>query len=355
MPARPILHFDIADRQMELREGVAPDDFVLLRRDTPHDDPGTALAYCADLQSERVLYTLHGDAAAAVFAAPFLYAAQLADARGALSVPFEALGTRPAVENMAPPTLIFSPGRTGSTLLARLLAGCGIACASEPDMLTQICRFTREDRLRIGFDMETMLLRACLASFGHALCAPHVQERVQERVQAGAPAPGRGPFIKLRSQCNARPLPLLQAAGSDNPGCEAVFMLRRMMPWALSRHRSFGEPPVSVAAILRQAIDALDKLLGADLRLHIFWFEDLCAAPVAELSRLLPRHHIDPECIAAIMAQDAQAGTAIAGTVLARAPTQEDFQSAFAAAWAEARAGAAWSRATLTHLAEMER
>jgi hypothetical protein len=338
MPVRQVLHFDIADRQQELRGSVAPDDFVLLRRDTAHPLAAYALAYCADLQSERVLYTLHercrglaearGDA---LFAAPFLYAAQLLSAHGAMSVPFEALDSPQIAATDPAPTLIFSPGRTGSTLLARLLAACRAPCASEPDMLTQICRFEREDRMRIGLSMEIALHRACLASLCRIL--------------------GPSPFIKLRSQCNARPLPLLQAA----PGAAAVFMLRRIAPWALSRHRAFAEPPQSVAAVLRQAIDALDKLLGAGCGLRIVWFEALRARPVDELRRLLSVAAVDSAtaAICAVMAQDAQAGTAIERARLTGA-VDNGFGLAFQTAWAEARTGAAWSDATLAHLAEME-
>jgi hypothetical protein len=237
MPERRLLHFDIDDRQREQRDLVAPDDFVLRRRDTPCEFPTRALAYCADMQAERVLFSLHGADMGALFDAPFLYAAQLRDARQVVTVPFEQLA---ALDAGTPcrPSLIFSPGRTGSTLLARLLAECGVPCASEPDMLTQVCRFRREERMRIGPDMEVALLHTCLAALCRAL--------------------GAAPFVKLRSHCNARPLPLLAAAG----GGRAFLLWRRLAPWALSRHRTFGETPASVAAVLRQALDAADKLLG---------------------------------------------------------------------------------------------
>jgi hypothetical protein len=334
MPARTPLHFDIADRQMEHRDGVAPDDLVLLRRDTPHALAAHRLAYCADLQSERVIYTLHDSDGAVMARAPFLYAAQLQAACGAVTIPFEQLDD--AANVYAPdraagfaPTLIFSPGRTGSTLLARLLAACSVPCASEPDMPTQICRFEREDRLRIGLDMEVALHRAALAS----LCA------------------WLGPraFIKLRSQCNARPLPLLQAA----PDAAAVFMLRHVESWARSRHRAFAEPAVSVAAVLRQAIDALDKLLGAGRALHIVWFESLRRDPAAELRRLLPDWQVDDAAVAAMMARDAQEGTPLERARLHGAAMDAGFAHDFAQAWRESRAGAAWSDATRALLADM--
>jgi hypothetical protein len=329
LPARLVLHFDIADRQQELRDTVAPDDFVLLRRDTPHEFPACALAYCADMQAERVLYTLHSGDLPALFAAPFLYAAQLPAASAVVSVPFERLAELEPEDCTPSPTLIFSPGRTGSTLLARVLLAAGKPCASEPDMLAQVCRFEREDRRRIGLDMEEALQRACLVSLCRAL--------------------GPAPFIKLRSHCNARPLPILQAA----PAANAVFMLRRRHEWAASRHRAFGENPASVAAVLRQAVDALDKLAGAGQPFHVLWFDDLVRDPANAL-RGLGVAEVNAAAIEAAMAQDAQAGTAVARAHLAGLRVDSGFEAAFDAAWDAARAGAEWGSVTQTHLAAMD-
>lgn len=322
MPPRLIRHYDIADRQPELRDSAAPDDLVLMRRETPHPFPAGALAYCADLQSERVIYTLHGNDLPALFTEPFLYAAQLRAARAAVSVPYEQLD---ALDGPAPPGLIpiFSPGRTGSTLLARLLAAAGAPCASEPDMPTQISRFSREDRRRIGPAQEEALFRACFARLAAAL--------------------GPGAFVKLRSQCNARPLPLI--AGASAPA--AIFMLRRFAPWAASRHRAFGETPETIAAIWRHAIDALDKLWDAGPPVHIMWFEDLAAAPAASLAALPGAPCLPPGPWDA----DSQAGTALAREHLRDLAVAPGFAAAAAAAWAAARQGAEWSSGTQACLA----
>jgi hypothetical protein len=329
MPQRPILYFDIEDRQHELRDSVAPDDFVLRRRDTKVDFPQSALAYCADLMAERVLYTAHGADLPAVFGAPFLYSAQLESARHVVSVPFERLGELDHLADghtVCQPTLIFSPGRTGSTLLARLLSACGAPCASEPDMLSQVCRFVREDRLRMGFGMEVPLLRACLGAIFAAI--------------------GPSAFIKLRSHCNARPLALVEAA----PGCSVVFLLRRLNDWALSRHRAFAEPPESVALVLRHTIDALDKLTGAGVPLKVLWFEDLRRDPASALVACLPlaklRRGVDVAAIRRVMASDSQEGTGLAREAVAQAPVDDGFLAAFERVWPEARASAMWCPAT---------
>jgi hypothetical protein len=308
---------------------VAPDDFVLRRRESPLPFPAGALAYCADLQAERVLFSLHGTGLAGLFAAPFLYAAQLLHATGVASVPFERLAECEGDLPPPRPTLIFSPGRTGSTLLARLLAASGAPCASEPDMLSQVCRFNREDRVRMGFAMEPALLRACVMSLCRAL--------------------GPAPFIKMRSQCNARPLPLLAAA----PDASAIFLLRRVRSWARSRHLAFAEPPVAVAAVLREAIDALDKLQESGVPFRVLWFEDLVRDPAGVLRMCLPANEPNPAAFVRIMQEDSQGGTAMAREAVAAASADPDFATRFLAAWEGAREGAEWGSGTLALLAAM--
>ncbi len=335
MISRPFLHFDIEDRQQELRGFAAPDDFVLRRRDTPVTFPDGALAYCADLQAERVLYTTHEAPFAALFGAPFLYAAQLRDARHVVTVPYERLAELEPETPGPPPVLVFSPGRTGSTLLTRLLSAANAACASEPDLLAQVSRFGREDRLRMGLAMEPALLRACLVALTQAL---------------GQPVPlVHSAFIKLRSHCNARPLPLVEAVA----GARAIFMLRRARPWAVSRHRAFGETPLSVAAVLREAADALDKLAGGAAPLQVLWFEDLVREPVQTLLACLGPGFLDEAAIARAMAGDAQDGTSVGREALAGAVVDAGFGEAFVAAWGQARAGAQWSGETEALLREM--
>jgi hypothetical protein len=279
--------------------------------------------------AERVLFSLHGARARDLLQAPFLFVAQLRDAEGVVTVPFEQVAEIDAATPCRP-TLIFSPGRAGSTLLARLLHACGIACASEPDMLTQICRYGREERMRIGPDMEVALLRACLA----ALC----------RVA------GPATFVKLRSHCNARPLPLLEAAGGG-----AILLMRRMRDWALSRHLAFGEPPASIAAILRETLDAADKLLGEPVPPRIIWFEDLRADPASVLRACAPDIASDPLRIAQVMQADSQAGMSFDRAAVARATAEPGFAEAFASAWSHAQGGAQWAPATRALLADIGR
>lgn len=315
MPARPILFHDIADRQHEPRDFCAPDDLVLCRRETPFPFPQGALAYAVDLQAERLIYTLHADPAA-LFAAPFLYRAQLTDAYAAASVPFEQLDELQAPP--ARPSLIFSPGRAGSTLLVRLLAACGAPAVSEPDVPAQVARWEREDRRRHTLAMEAALIRASLT----ALCR----------------AAGPAPFVKLRSQCNLRAAAILGAM----PGARPIVLLRRAGAWAASRAALFGEDAAQVASALRHMLDALDALSDTP-GLTVLFYEALVSDPAAALTRVLGQAPTR-EKLAAAMGRDSQAETALARDAERRAP--EGFDAAFREAWARAREGAEWSERT---------
>ena len=331
MAQRFVNTYTICERREAQHDVVAPDDLSLsLTGPWPAERlPVGTLPYCADLARERALFTTHDEAGLAkLLAAAFMFNDQLETATGALSVPFERLDEVVAPPT-APPVLVFSPGRTGSTLLVRLLAAAGLACASEPDMLAQLARAPRDAFRLLPQGTREALARACLAQLGHTL--------------------GGGVIVKLRSQCNARPLLLTEAA----PGCRVVFMLRGVAGWALSRHRSFLEPPEIVASILRQAIDALDKLAFCGAAFDVLWFETLAADPAAVLRVCAPGLAVDPGLLGAVMARDSQAGTGVAREVVAAAPAQDGFTAQLARDWVEARAGAEWHPATEALLAEM--
>ena len=332
MGQRCVNTYTILGRREAQHDLVAPDDFRLALTGPWREErlPAGALPYCADLARERALFTLH-DAPGLdrLLSAAFMFNAQLETATGVLSVPFESLD-----EVIAPapasPGLVFSPGRSGSTLRVRRLAAAGLACASEPDMLTQLARAPRDAfALLLPPGTREALARACLAQLGHTL--------------------GGGLVVKLRSQCNARPLLLTEAA----PGCRVVFMLRGVAAWALSRHRSFLEPPEIVASILRQAVDALDKLAFSGAAFDVLWFETLTADPAAALRICAPGLRYDQGLLNRVMARDSQEGTVIARDLVASAPAQDGFLAQLAQDWPAARAGAEWHPATEALLAEM--
>ena len=324
--------YDIVSRRPVMPGGAAVADFELAwAASSPQPDLlDRALAYCADFAGERVLFSVHDQAALTrLFAAPFLFPEQWRLAAHIVSVPFEQLAEAGLPGPALQPCFVFSPGRTGSTLLVRLFEAAGLACASEPDMLQQVVWMAADDRAKLPPDADTRLAGACIAALG--------------RVR------GNGVIVKLRSQCNERPLAITRSS----PGCRAVFMLRRMAPWALSRHRVFAEPPAAVASVLRQALDALDTLGLAGVPLDVLWFETLAADPMAALRICAPRTRPNASALSRVMASDSQQGSAIARSLVRHQRVQPEFMADFAAAWAVARAGAAWTTQTEALLAQM--
>jgi hypothetical protein len=332
MARRLVHHSAITERRGAPVGMVAPEDFGLSLRaasPTPYL-PGGALAYCADLGRERVLFTCHAqDALPGMFAAPFLYLEQLRTAGSVISVPFERLDELGLAAGAAAPVFIFSPGRAGTTLLARVLAAAGVPCASEPDMLTQAASLTDMQRQMLSPGMDGVLSTMCVESLGRVL--------------------GRGAFIKLRSQCNEGAMSLVGAA----PWCRVIFLVRGARSWAISRNRAFREPPNHLAMLLRHAMQALDSLVRADVQLDILWFETLVSDPLAALRFCAPESRPDPARIAKVMAQDSQGGTLLARETVGMADPEPGFFTAFTAYWHGARATADWTPKTWGLLDEM--
>jgi len=325
MPKRLIHHYAIASRRGGPHGFVAPDDFELsLRATSDHPTlPPTALAYCADMVRERVLFTCHTPAdLPAMLACPFLFDGQLRFAGSVLSVPCERLDELGLVPAAAEPVFIFSAGRAGSTLLAHLLRAAGLPCASEPDMLTQLAFLSEEENRPMPPGMAMGMAGICIATLGRLL--------------------GRGVFLKLRSQCNLNPLMLLGAAGSGR----VVFILRRADPWALSRHRAFNEGPDHVAKTLREAMDAFDVITRAGIPCELIWFEDMVRDPYAALRICAP--HVRPQAapIEAVMARDSQAGTQLASESLSSIRRPQAFLASFRAGWDGLCATTAWIEPT---------
>jgi hypothetical protein len=332
---RRLIHCHTVERTAEhVRDFLAADDFILHLEAVFAAGmlPPGALAYCLDLVRERALFSCHTrQDLQRILAAPFMYTEQFLRTRSITSVPLESLAeSLPPAEAMQP-TLVFSPGRTGSTLLVRMLTASGVAAVSEPDMLAQMAQLPGERAKTLPPGTREALCHACVALLTREL--------------------GPRPVIKLRSHCNERPLVLVEAL----PGCRAVFMLRGVAEWALSRHRVFQESPMDVAFTLRHAVDALDKLRASCADFVVVWFEDLLAHPRETLRAVAPHANPDPAGIAAALRADSQEGTIIARSEVAGRPTDENFLPAFPAAWREARAGAEWSAPTQALLAEMWR
>lgn len=330
---RPILRARITARRPSAAGYATAEDLDLAYDPSPPRPDERTLIHAADLVRERALYTVHTpQGLAAALGSPFLYAAALDHAIGVLSVPFERLGELHPEQDWRP-CFVHSIGRTGSTLLVRVLRAAGFPAASEPDWFTQLCMLTNEGKRLIDADMHRTLVAAGVASLAASL--------------------GPTPFIKLRSHCNAQPETLSPAL----PGARAVLMLRRRRDWGLSRWRNFGESPAQVAQVLREGVAVFDRLAACGKPPHVLWYEELVVHPVVAVSGLIDGFSADQAClarIAEVMAQDAQAGTSLARRPPVRDEAEHAFAAAFDVAWREQARPAAMSAAMRALLEALE-
>ena len=278
---------------------------------------GHVLPYAFDLAARDLLMTLHLRPEVPL-AAPFLYAAQREGTRVAVRVPWDGLDAAfGPPDRGARPILVFSPGRTGSTLLDELL-GCAMPLTvSEPDTGSQL------GVLRPGF--------ARLGPALHERLVWHALAPLLARAPAGAPC-----AIKFRSQANGAIGDMIRVF----PRARFVFMLRRRTAWARSTFRAFRHRPEQAVGNLLAALKALQLLVRSDAERHILFYEDLVAAPEAALAGVLGREAPLPPDVAArvaqVMAGDSQRGTAVSRDRTAReAEGEAEWLAAFDALWAE--------------------
>jgi LPS sulfotransferase NodH len=314
--SQPITRYDIITRRPHPHIFGEPADMGLAGAGSvePGEVDGLALPYCIDLAAQRALYTVTArEDLDALFGAPFLYAAQLRLARAVLGVPYTRLADMAPADGLHP-VLVFSPGRAGSTLLARMLSGIGRLSASEPDVLTQLATLSPDMRAALPSGTEAALVNATVAGL-----ARHC---------------GRDVVVKLRSQCNAGAARFMEAL----PYARAVFLFRRSGEWAMSRHRSFAtEKPALTARMLRQAVIAVDQLVRMGRNPVIVWYEDLVAHPTEVLLKILAHSPLPlatmQESLAAAMASDSQEGSGLARTRLRGRSLDPGFLEAFQDEW----------------------
>jgi len=253
--------------------------------------------YCFDLAEQKLLCVSTPD----IGGATFFYQAQREYARTVVKVPFAALP-----DPQRSPTLIFSIGRCGSTLLTKALEAAGVRAVSEPDYFTQAALLPA----------PTPELQSAIAGASELL-----------------------PFdaIKLRAECSNAPL--LIAAAFPSP--KLVFILRDAEDWADSVRRvSYAPTPGAIAALLRALTIGLDALT-ARYAVRVCYYEDFRSLTARYVNSLLEwmgsRARLRPAVAAEVAARDAQAGSVMARARVAGAADDPVFRAAFRREWNEIR------------------
>jgi len=324
-----------------VRPGGYAEPDLLVRN--PHLSP-----YCLDDVSKRVLFVeTPPDVALATY--PFFYEAQYQHAQRLVAVPYATMVTlgEDLPARQATLALIYSPGRSGSTLLSKAFQETGMTVSlSEPDIYTQVVA------LRAGDTTRDAELTALLTSTTKLLFKP---------ASAGDAAIW---VVKFRSFC-IEGADLLNVAF---PAAKSIFLCRDLGSWIPSLMRIMGGfvqtdqlvpfllplvpllgpairergaeslTPIEMAAlgwlsIMRRYI----ALIRQGMPLYTLRFEDMVADPRGTLTALFGYVGLDEGLVdAAIQAFDHDSQE---GSVLGRAAvSQRDPVVITDAEWARVRA-----------------
>jgi hypothetical protein len=267
--------------------------------------------YCFDLDDRKLFCVSTPD----ITGATFFYQAQRQWARSVIKVPFDMLP-----EALASPTLIFSIGRCGSTLLHRAVGAAGVRTVSEPDYFTQVALQKPHDQaLGSVIGRTTQLL-------------PYA-------------------VIKLRAECNHAGLLIASAFRAP----KLMFVLRDPVDWAASVRRlsPYMADPGGIAELLRALLVGLDDLTR-HYPVRICYYEDFRNLSASYINALLTWMGSDARLQSAIAAElssrDAQEGSVVSRAALKAVPQDPTFSDAFRKAWCKLRPVALIERLDLQRL-----
>lgn len=291
-------------------EGEAPAEVDALPLDR-------AVPYCFDFARRQLILTLH-DRPLDLLEEPFFYIAQRKAMQEVAYVGFDRLDEVFGTTAPAQPVMIFSLGRTGSTLLDGLIGTTMRWSLSEPDAISQLALSRLKTAALTAEERRSL--------YWHSL-SPLMNLAGQE-----------GCAVKLRSQVSSAAGEVARAF----PEARFVFMVRERKAWARSTFRAFRLPPERVAHRLLEGIKGIAQLRAAGVDLQILRYEDVLKDPAAELRRLVGAHADrvpDFEArVAEVMGRDSQAGSVLERGKITRPPEEEaDWVEKFEAHWAKVR------------------
>jgi hypothetical protein len=290
--------------------------------------------YCVD-DKQRLAIFVQTPESVDLTPSPFYYQAQYAHAQRLLAISYGTLhhlaAQLPAGD--LPLVLLYSVGRTGSTLLSKAFGALGtVYSLSEPDIYTQAVRL----RLAAGGARDDEV-RALLASSTRLLLAPAAHRGAAVGV------------LKFRSPC----IEIADLLGQAFPQARNLFLYRDLAAWLPSAAAMFGifeedaaqqlpglitafagrtpllaarlqepgEPPTAVEFVALLWLAVVQRYL-AQQRAGAWYalrYEDLVAQPAQTLQEVLafvglPPHLVDSALQA--YAQDAQEGTGLSRAAL---------------------------------------
>ena len=240
---RDLEHYTVIGQQQASAWYTTAQDFKLQYKGVCQSNQSLVInstAYALNFATERIINVGYTDSQQ-LLDATFLYNYQKQSARDIISIPFEAMSEFAAESwnksiTTTAPTLVFSIGRAGSTLLSKMLSAANIPSLSEPDVYTHYSRVADhpESHNFPGLTLVPEVLAYATMGYLHA-CKSN---------QAA---------IKFRGQVNSIADQLMQAL----PKANGFMLLRNAVDCAKSMHRAFGWSADDIADKTAQAVMAV--------------------------------------------------------------------------------------------------
>ena len=173
---------------------------------------------------------------------PFFYLTQFHYAEKLILVSFNDIEELPLIQN-AKPILIFSAGRSGSTLAGKLTEFVGIPTISEPDTFSNLAKAS-------GFinavpELARKLLKLCFANI----------EAMYEGEAVYA--------VKFRGYVT----PIIQKIVDATQPCKIIYLIRRADDWAISTMRALVR---QILSGLRICFSIFPRLSRISLKTGVF-------------------------------------------------------------------------------------
>jgi hypothetical protein len=260
----------------------APTDFSLGPARMVYGLPGNLTPYCVDFDNNMLICVTSPE----IVKHPFLYKAQRQCSETVIKIPFSDLRT-----DLVTPTLIFSPGRCGSTLLFSILSALGLPSVSEPDYFRQIAVMSAQGVLQPS-PAYAKVMRAATALLGRKLGS-------------------QSPIIKLHLACNHAPLLITRTF----PLVKVIFIVREFPAWIISLKRVSpnltAETAVGVFVRALTALYALSQFHEVRI-LHYQEFAKPDARYVQDIVSFLGYGFpVSKQLLEQVLREDSQQGTSV--------------------------------------------
>ena len=317
-PKQTICH-DILGRNKANRSApAAPGQFRLGPPRPCSPEPLVFTPYALDVQN-RAVFEVGMPRVPAATPRAFFYLDQLEEAVAARRVPIETYAARKSATPAPRRVLIFGIGRTGSTLVSKILAAAGIASISEPDILLNLSQRRMMETLDLLDPAPwNRLYLACL----DALEAAH--------------GPAATLAIKFRAQSSNRFH--IRRLRDLLPDAHFIFLFRGVEDWARSFTGKFDFQAETLKWLLTENLHAAEFLMNSGADLRILRYEDFVRDPQIVLDGLV--EPADMVSVRPALAQVMQADSQDGMFDIARPDSADAELSAFMEWWATARPSA---------------